>query len=62
MIISLMRGAGERYCVSHGLRWAASVRAARLKTVGSPTRGPSPVDVRQDVKEMWYKGGAGVSW
>lgn len=57
MIISLMRGAGERYCVSHGLRWAVSVRVARLKTVGSPTR----VDVRQDVKEMWYKGGAGVS-
>lgn len=52
-----VKGAAPR-----GLRGPASARLAGLKTGGSLTRRLSPVDIRQRVKEMWYKGGVGVFW
>lgn len=45
-------------CAPHG---PVLVRIARLKTAGSLTRRLSPADIRQRMREMWYKGGAGVS-
>lgn len=51
-----MKGAASR-----GPCGPALARIAWLKTAGSLTRRLSPVDIRQHVKEMWYKGGVGVS-
>lgn len=48
---------------SSRLRGPASARITRPKTAGGGllARRQSPVDVGQRAKEMWYKGGGGVS-